>query len=163
MEVEFTAGPSMSTFKEHLAFVTRSADAALAKSGFDHLIIASGIEKMRFLDDTPYPFKPNPQFKYWVPLNQHPNSWIAYTPGRKPVLVYYQPDDYWHVPPSAPNGEWLEHFDIRIIHEAADAVQHLPDASRAAIIGEADAACRTIRRRFSITCTITAPTRHPMN
>ncbi len=95
---------------------------------------------MRFLDDMPYPFKPNPQFKYWAPLSQHPNSWIAYTPGRKPVLVYYQPDDYWHVPPSAPNGEWVEHFDIRIIHDAADAVQHLPDASRAAIVGEADAA-----------------------
>ncbi|MBP6534243.1 MAG: Xaa-Pro dipeptidase, partial [Arenimonas sp.] len=130
----------MSTFKEHLAFVTRSADAALQKGGFDHLIVASGVEKMRFLDDMPYPFKPNPQFKYWAPLSQHPNSWIAYTPGQKPVLAYYQPDDYWHVPPSAPNGEWVEHFDIRIIHDAADAAQHLPDAARAAIIGEADAA-----------------------
>jgi Xaa-Pro dipeptidase len=130
----------MSAFKDHLAFVTHSADAALQKAGFDHLVIPSGVEKMRFLDDMPYPFKPNPQFKYWAPLNQHPNSWIAYTPGRKPVLVVYQPDDYWHVPPSAPQGEWVEHFDIRIIHDAADAVQHLPDAAHAAVIGEDDAA-----------------------
>jgi len=83
----------MSAFKDHLAFVTRSADAALQKAGFDHLVIASGVEKMHFLDDMPYPFKPNPQFKYWAPLNQHPNSWIAYTPGRRPVLVDYRPDD----------------------------------------------------------------------
>jgi Xaa-Pro dipeptidase len=130
----------MSNFPEHLAYVTRMADAALQKAGFDHLIIASGIEKLRFLDDTPYPFKANPQFKYWAPLVQHPQCWVAYTPGHKPVLVYYQPDDYWHVPPSAPNGEWVDHFDIRIIHDAGDAVQHLPDAKRAAIIGEADAA-----------------------
>lgn len=130
----------MSNFQEHLSFVTSTADAALAKTGHDSLIIASGIEKIRFLDDSPYPFKANPQFKYWAPLCQHPNSWIAYTPGQKPIIVYYQPDDYWHVPPSAPNGDWVEHFDIRIINEAADAANHLPNPARAAIIGEADAA-----------------------
>ena len=110
----------MHTYSDHLAYVTKTADAALAKTGFEHLIIASGIEKIRFLDDSPYPYKTNPQFKYWVPLIQNPNSWIAYTAGQKPVLVYYQPDDYWHVPPSAPHGEWLEYFDIRIINDAAE-------------------------------------------
>ena len=130
----------MSTFKQHLEYVIATADKALAKSGFDHLIISSGAEKLQFLDDMHYPFKPNPQFKYWAPLTRHPCCWIAYTPGNKPVLVYYQPDDYWHVPPSAPQGEWVEHFDIRIIHEAADAERHLSDPAKSAIIGEADAA-----------------------
>ena len=130
----------MSNFQEHLAYVSKTADVALAKTGFDCLIIASGIEKIQFLDDLHYPFKPNPQFKYWAPLTRNPNCWIVYTPGQKPILVYYQPDDYWHVPPSSPKGEWLEHFDIRIIHEAADAVKHLPNTARAAIIGEVDAA-----------------------
>jgi len=130
----------MSTFSEHLAYVTRTADAALEKSGYAHLIIASGIEKLRFLDDTPYPFKVNPQFKYWAPLIHNPNSWIAYTPGKKPVMVYFQPDDYWHVPPSAPQGDWVEHFDIRIIRNADEATEHLPDLAHSAIIGEADAA-----------------------
>lgn len=129
----------MSNFSDHLAFVMHTADNALEKQGYSHLLIASGIEKMRFLDDCPYPFKANPQFKYWAPLCQHPNSWIAYSPGQKPILVYYQPDDYWHVPPSAPNGDWVEHFDIRIINEPDDALKHLPNPIRAAIIGEADA------------------------
>jgi Xaa-Pro dipeptidase len=130
----------MSTFKQHLEYVSTTADKALSKSGFDHLIIASGVEKLQFLDDMHYPFKPNPQFKYWLPLIRHPDSWIAYTPGCKPVLVYYQPDDYWHVPPSAPEGEWLEFFDVRVIHHAEDAARHLPDAAKSAIIGETDAA-----------------------
>jgi Xaa-Pro dipeptidase len=130
----------MSTFKQHLGYVIATADQALSKPGFDHLVIASGVEKPQFLDDLHYPFKPNPQFKYWAPLTRHPCCWIAYTPGNKPVLVYYQPDDYWHVPPSAPQGEWVEHFDIRIIHDAADAVRHLPDPANSAILGEADAA-----------------------
>jgi Xaa-Pro dipeptidase len=127
-------------YSEHLRIVKGRADAALAKCGFDHLLVASGIEKMRFLDDMPYPFKPNPQFKAWVPLLHHPQSWVAYTPGSRPVLVYYQPDDYWHVPPSAPSGAWVEHFDIRVISDPADAAKHLPTAGKRAIIGEADAA-----------------------
>ena len=95
---------------------------------------------MRFLDDTPYPFKVNPQFKQWLPLTRHPHCWISYTPGNKPVLAYYQPDDYWHVPPSAPEGEWVEHFDIRVLSEPEHAAQHLPSTGRLAILGEADTA-----------------------
>jgi Xaa-Pro dipeptidase len=130
----------MNLFTEHLARLTANTEAGLALSEHEHLIVASGIEKVAFLDDLHYPFKPNPLFKYWVPLNQHPNSWLAYTPGQKPVLVVYQPDDYWHVPPSPPAGDWVEHFDLRLISDPADAAKHLPDSHHAAIIGEADAA-----------------------
>ena len=129
----------MNLYREHIATVIKRADLALAVSGFDHLVIASGIEKYRFLDDMAYPFKPNPQFKYWLPLTQHPHSWIIHTPGRKPSLVYYQPDDYWHVPPSAPSGDWVEHFEIHIIDSPEQAAKFLPQG-KSAIIGEADAA-----------------------
>jgi Xaa-Pro dipeptidase len=127
-------------YSAHLQAVKARADAALEKGDFDHLLVASGIEKMRFLDDMPVPFKPNPQFKAWVPLVHHPQCWVAYTPGETPVLVYYQPDDYWHVPPSPPSGVWVEHFDVRVITDPAEALHHLPAGSRAAILGEADAA-----------------------
>ncbi|HEX5757151.1 MAG TPA: Xaa-Pro dipeptidase [Arenimonas sp.] len=128
------------SYRDHLATLCARADRALAASGHDHLLVAAGIEKFCFLDDMPYPFRANPQFKAWLPLTRHPHSWIAYTPGRRPVLVYYQPDDYWHVPPSAPEGEWVEHFDIRVIRDPAEAAQQLPKQGRCAILGEADAA-----------------------
>lgn len=130
----------MSNYRSHLEYVTATSAEGLLRSGHDHLVIASGVEKMHFLDDAPYPFKPNPHFKYWLPLTRHPHCWVAYTPGARPILVYHQPDDFWHVPPSEPRGEWTEHFDIRIIRDAADAANHLPDPGRSAIIGEADAA-----------------------
>ena len=76
-------------YQEHLETLKQRSDATLERAGFDHLVIASGVEKMQFLDDRHYPFKPNPHFKHWVPLQQHPHSWIAYTPGEKPVLVYH--------------------------------------------------------------------------
>lgn len=127
-------------YRDHLAILTARADHALAKTGFDHLLVAAGIEKLAFLDDLPYPFRPNPHFKAWLPLTRHPHSWIAYTPGQRPLLAYYQPDDYWHLPPSAPAGEWVEHFDIRVIRDPAEAAQHLPGSGRRAILGEIDAA-----------------------
>ena len=132
--------PPAGAYADHLATVMRRADVALERGGFDHLLIASGIEKMRFLDDTPYPFKASPPFKAWLPLTRHPHCWIAYTPGRKLVLAYYQPDDYWHVPPTTPAGAWVEHFDIRVLADPAEAIDHLPASGRAAIIAERDAA-----------------------
>ena len=127
-------------YRAHLGTIKARVDAALAKGGFDHLLVASGVEKFEFLDDRPYPFKPNAQFKAWVPLTRHPHCWIAYTPGRRPVLVYFQPDDYWHVPPSAPEGDWVEEFDVRIVTDPSQIAGHLPAGGRPAIIGEADAA-----------------------
>jgi Xaa-Pro dipeptidase len=129
----------MSLYHDHLQTLMQRADKALSVGGFDHLVIASGIEKYKFLDDMPYPFIINPHFKQWVPLTQLPYSWMVYTPGQKPLIAYYQPDDYWHVTPSTPSGEWVEHFDIKILRDAKQALEFLPK-NNAAIIGEADAA-----------------------
>src|SRR3546814_10755046 len=82
-----------------------------------------------------------PQFKAWLPLTRNPGSWLVYTPGSKPRLVYLQPHDYWHVVPAAPAGYWVEHFDVVVIRNADEAQQHLPkNASRCAILGEPQSA-----------------------
>jgi Xaa-Pro dipeptidase len=128
------------SYRAHLDVLQARTAAALQRGGFDHLVVPAGVEKYHFLDDRPYPFQVNPHFKAWLPLLQHPHSWLAVTPGRKPVLAYYQPDDYWHLPPGAPQGEWVEHFDVRVIRQPEEAAQHLPPAARSAILGEADAA-----------------------
>jgi len=131
----------MSTaYAEHLAILTARSAAALARAGREHLLIAAGVQKYQFLDDRPYPFAVNPHFKHWLPLTEHPHCWLAITPGQKPLLAYYQPDDYWHVPPAAPSGEWVEHFDIRIVSDPAQIPALLPPAANCAILGEADAA-----------------------
>ena len=133
-----------SVYAQHLETIKQRMQRALAESGYDHVLIASGVEKMRFLDDMPYPFKVNPQFKAWLPLLRHPDCWIAYTPGTTPVLVYCQADDYWHLPPAAPAGNWVDAFDIRIVRTPAEAAQHLPGRGRLAILGEADAALANV-------------------
>lgn len=127
-------------YRDHLAVLQARTAEALRRSGHDHLLIAAGVEKYHFLDDRPYPFQINPHFKHWLPLCQHPHSWLVITPGERPRLIYFQPDDYWHLPPAAPEGYWTEHFDLQIIREATQARALLPDPRRAAIVGEADAA-----------------------
>jgi Xaa-Pro dipeptidase len=129
-------------YPAHIRTVIERAGRALAAGGFDHLLIASGRLSYRFLDDMPNPYYVNPQFKAWVPLLRHPDCWIALTPGRRPVLVYCQPNDYWHETPAAPSGYWVEHFDVRVVSEPDEAARHLPDAAKSAIIGEPGSAIK---------------------
>ena len=139
-----------SGFRSHLDAHAARVDAALAKAGYEHLLVASGVEKMRFLDDMPYPFKANPQFKAWLPLTRNPGSWLLYSPGARPKLIYLQPRDYWHVVPQAPAGDWTEHFDIVVIRTPEEALPHLPaDAEHCAILGEAQSALE--RRELEVT------------
>jgi Xaa-Pro dipeptidase len=130
----------MNSYANHLAHLQAQAQTALARTGFDALLIASGVEKYAFLDDRPYLFQPNPHFKHWLPLVNHPYSWIVIRSGHKPRVIYYQPDDYWHVPPSDPTGEWVDQVELIVIGEPGDAVDHLKVPGKLALIGEADAA-----------------------
>ncbi|PYQ53978.1 MAG: Xaa-Pro dipeptidase [Acidobacteria bacterium] len=120
----------------HLQTLTQRHDRALAESGYDHAVIFAGAIRMAFLDDMPYPFKPNPHFKAWVPVLDNPNCYVVYTPGQRPRLIYFQPVDYWYKPAANPSGYWVDHFDIKIIATPEDAKQHFPRNGRVAFIGE---------------------------
>lgn len=128
-------------YAAHLNVLQHRADAALARGGFDHLVIPSGTLHYQVFDDRDYPYAVNPQFKAWLPLTRNPGSWLIYTPGAKPKVIYLQPFDYWHVVPEAPSGDWVEHFDVVIIRKPEDVLQVLPkDAARCAILGEPQSA-----------------------
>ena len=124
-------------YADHLAMMKRRADEALARGGFDHLVVPSGTLHYQVFDDRDYPYAVNPQFKAWLPLTRVPNSWLVYTPGHRPKVIFHQPFDYWHVVPDAPSGWWVEHFDIHIIRKPEEALALLPrPAARCAILGE---------------------------
>lgn len=128
-------------YSHHLGVMTRRADEALARGGFDHLLVPSGTQHYQVFDDRDYPYAANPQFKTWLPLTQLPYSWLIHTPGKRPTLVFYQPFDYWHAVPDAPSGWWVEHFDIHIIRKPDEALALLPkDPARCAILGEPQSA-----------------------
>ncbi len=126
-------------YGDHLDVLASRHDHALEKAGASHAVIYSGNPKLAFLDDYHHPFKANPHFVSWLPLTSLPFSYVVFTPGETPVLIYYQPKDYWHVVPGAPDGYWTRHFDIRIVHSTDDVAEHLPDNREKCIaIGEFD-------------------------
>jgi Xaa-Pro dipeptidase len=127
-----------SLFPQHLATVRERAAQALALGGFDHLLVAAGMPMRKFLDDQDYPFIANPHFRHWLPLTDAPGSWIAYTPGNRPKLIFVQPRDYWHVVPEAPHGYWVEHFEVVVARSAAEAIAQLPAGKRAVIAAATD-------------------------
>ena len=90
-----------------------------------------------FRDDQTYPFRVEPYFKAWVPLTQAPGSFLRLVPGQRPMLVYKQVDDYWHEPPSDPEGYWTQHFDIRIARTDAEARKLSGSGARWVAIGSA--------------------------
>ena len=110
-------------YREHLQTLSTRADEALARGGFEHLVVPSGSVHYQLFDDRDYPYAVNPQFKAWVPLTRMPRSWLVYTPGRKPKVIYYQPADYWHVVPATPSGEWTTLCDVVVIRTPEEALQ----------------------------------------
>lgn len=134
--------PSLSPlYSDHLRTLIARADEALQRGGFDHLVVPSGSLHYQVFDDRDYPYAVNPHFKAWVPLTRVPNSWLVYTPGKRPTVIFCQPFDYWHVVPDAPSGWWVEHCDIHIIRTPDQALALLPrQIDRCAILGEAQSA-----------------------
>ena len=141
MHSDYTdSNPSLGALYEgHLRAVMARHDQALEQAGASHAVIYSGNPKVAFLDDNNYPFKANPHFVSWAPLTTLPFSYIVYTPGETPRLVYFQPRDYWHVVPGAPDGYWTSHFDVRVVHTVEDIGRHLPEQrEKCVLIGEID-------------------------
>lgn len=105
-------------YANHVARLQESWELALQAEGFNAAIIHSGSPIISFLDDYVYSFRPNPQFLSWLPLTHHHDSVLLIQPGIKPQLWYYQPEDYWHMPPSDPEGWWAEHFNVQVVRVA---------------------------------------------
>jgi len=123
-------------YAEHIATLRRRYDEILEACGYDTLNVFSGAPKMQFLDDNPYPFKANPQFKALVPVTDNPHSWVIYRRGQKPLLLFYRPVDFWHYVPPAPDTFWSEHYDIELLAKPADAKPFLSAHEKAAFLGE---------------------------
>lgn len=134
-----TATDMTRAFPAHLATIAARTNDALAACGYDALAIFSGRPPNHFLDDFGWPFKVNPHFKLWAPLSDAPESFVCHVPGRRPVLCFYQPADYWHRPPQLPAEEWLGEFDVHTIREPGEARSVLAGAlgrTRTVFVGE---------------------------
>lgn len=130
-----------SLYADHLRVQRQHTDAALSACGYDSFAIFAGTPPMQFLDDQPYPFKPNPHFKLWVPLAAPVGCWLLYRPEKKLQLLFLQPVDFWHKPPVTPDDYWTSQFEIVTVRKPEEGLAHLEGfvSDRCAFIGEWDA------------------------
>ena len=122
-------------YPEHVGEVSDRWSAALEAEGFDGALVHAGSQIVSFRDDYHYPFRPNPLFQAWLPLAGVHDSVLVVRPGQRPVLWYYQPDDYWHLPPSDPETWWAEQFDLRLARSPEEWKQSL-NGGRMAMLGD---------------------------
>ncbi len=126
-----------STYQSHIATLTSHYERILDDAGADAAVIPAGLARFAFQDDRDYVFAANPNFKHWLPLTQNPGSAIYYRPGEKPILLYFQEADFWHVTPSDPSGYWVDGFDIHVCRSADEVRAALKAAGgRQLVIGE---------------------------
>jgi Xaa-Pro dipeptidase len=107
-------------FAAHVAEAQRRWEDALTAENLPAVLVHSGTPMYSFQDDYEYSFRPNPNFLAWLPLIHHSDSTLLIVPGERPRLVYYQPVDYWYLPPSNPESWWAEHFEIEVVRDPGD-------------------------------------------
>jgi Xaa-Pro dipeptidase len=122
-------------YSDHLREVSARADRALAETGFEGLIVGSGSQRYYYLDDSTYPFRPNPRYRAWLP-DASPDCFILYRPGSRPRLVFHQPDDYWYLPPSLPEGYWVDSFELEVVRSPSELRGKVGAGGRWAVLAE---------------------------
>lgn len=115
-----------SLYPAHIQELQQRTKIALKRENLQGLVIHSGQEIKIFLDDNSYPFKVNPHFKHWLPLVDIPNCWLMINGEDKPVLIYYQPVDFWHKVTPLTDSYWNDYFDIKVLTKATDVEKLLP-------------------------------------
>ncbi|MCM3875029.1 MAG: Xaa-Pro dipeptidase, partial [Thermoanaerobaculia bacterium] len=112
-------GP-FATYSAHVAARAATTARALQETGFDRLLIHSGVPFPYFADDNDAPFRSTPAFAHWAPV-EGPHHILDVAPGRRPRLVRVQPRDFWYAPP-APAPDFVRaEFDVIEVATSASA------------------------------------------
>jgi Xaa-Pro dipeptidase len=102
-----------SMYFEHVEEKLSRFQAILSDTDFDELVIASGETKQQFQDDLFYPFKANPYFREWTPLNKRAGSYLQITKtSKKPCLYLLCSEDIWHTKRQTLPADFERAFDI---------------------------------------------------
>ena len=130
---------SFATYSAHVAARAATTARALEETGFDRLLIHSGVPFTYFADDNDAPFHSTPHFAHWAPVDG-PHHLLDVRPGRGRLLVRATPQDYWYEPPQLGHPFWIGEFDCEVTDEAAawKAVA-LGQRTRTAYVGDAPA------------------------
>lgn len=101
-------------FKDHISYVLTGIDRILENQKENGIVIDSGYPLYKTYDDQAFNHSPNFYFSYLCP-DPYPYHFIIYEIGKKPILFYFLPDDFWHESKKNPSDYWVTEFDLKII------------------------------------------------
>jgi Xaa-Pro dipeptidase len=133
--------PHVKLYPAHVKERQSKAEVALEASGFDALVIQSGVPFTYYVDDQDAPFHSTPHFAHWVPLDG-PQHLLCIRPGKQPLLVRVKPEDYWYEQASVGTPFWLGEFDFKEVPDEATAWKEVAPAGRTAYLGDTPAAAQ---------------------
>ena len=122
-------------YPAHLHQLNQMIQTLLNRDALDGVLIYSGHAPDFFCDDQGHPFKLNPYFNYWVPLNL-PACWLYVDGQRKPRLMIQQSYDFWHQPFDVASMPWANYFDWVYVAQEEDVIQWLTQQKTYAYLGE---------------------------
>lgn len=138
MLLGMTTQSAATHYLDHIRERQVRAEAALTTEGFETLILDAGSPFTHFADDQDAPFRTNPQFASWVPL-EGPHHKLVIRAGHRPRLVVVRPDDYWYEPIELGSPYWLEPFEVQVVPDAERAWAAAHGHGRTAFVGDASA------------------------
>ena len=130
--------PLQEHYSRHVAERQRLAERALAETGFDRLLIHSGLVHEYFADDQEAPFHPTGHFAHWAPV-EGPSHLLVIRPGKSPRLLRVTPPDFWYEPP-APAPDFVRAaLDVVDVPDTEAAWKEAGSDGRTAFVGAAAA------------------------
>ena len=121
-------------YTQHIATLQDGYSDALATTGFDAVVIHSGLPaRQSVFDDQDWPHKPTPAFAHWLPLGKADCA-VLVQPGKRPALLTVATEDFWESEAEPEGDHFWSAFDE--VEQADPTAFRLP-AGRVAFIGEA--------------------------
>ena len=99
----------------------------MERTGFDAIALCSGRQGFYFHDDQGPAFRPNPVMVQWLE-QQHlaENCWLVITANARPVLLFLQPEDFWHASIQAPH-HMASFFTLEVFAEGQLLLERLDE------------------------------------
>lgn len=124
-------------YADHIAIRRARADAALAATGFQAMVVHAGTPFRYWADDMDAPHHTAAHFAHWLPLAGSHHLLLVRS-GDKPLLVRVAPEDYWYEQAPLGTPDWVQHFDVREVASEDEAWELVATKGRSrAYVGDA--------------------------
>lgn len=135
-------------YPDHLTTLDRYLGQSLEIAGrkglaLDGVLFHAGRLSTYHADDRLVAFAASGHFRRWVPLDGPEHAVLA-RPGKKPLVVRVQPQDYWYDTSPPTRSFWQDAVDFEQVESFAEIAKVVGSLERVAYVGESAAAAAEV-------------------